>query len=394
MACVYIFLLFFLDLKKDALVMTLVMLAFYSCTLLNKKGLYAAARVAVIVSTNAAVFYFSVLMGFKAGIHLYLYTSPLIAYLLYEYNRHIKIFAAFSVYLLNFLSIFFINYYGIVKPIPLSDSAIDLIYIINFTFSLILCFTLIIYFAFNNSNYTKMLMEANESLQEQQGMLQEEIAAKIRLNEELTKAVKIKEVLLQEIHHRVKNNLPVISGLVELQNFYVKDEKAAAILKESRNRIKSIALLHEKFYENKDLDKVEIRAYVNELIYFLQLSFSNQQKDIRIHTHIDPIELPMSEALPFSLLLNELITNSYKHAFTGRNSGNMYISLLRNTSDHTFHFRDDGNGYDYTNFVKDNTLGMNLVDAFSKQLKGEMSYHSKKGEGIEFKLHFNPAQAL
>lgn len=389
MALVYVFILFFLDLKSDAVVMMLVSFAFYSCTLLNKKKKYSLSRLMVILSTNAAVFYFSVLLGFKAGIHLYLYTSPLICYLLYDFRQKGKIFGAFAFYLLNFLAIFVISYYNFIVPILLSDSAINLIYILNFTFSLILCFTLIIYFAFNNSHYTEMLVDANASLQEQQALLQKEITEKNKLNEELTKTVKIKDVLLQEIHHRVKNNLAVISGLVELQNFYVKDEKASAILKESRNRIKSIALLHEKFYENKDLDQVEIRSYVDELIYFLQLSFSNQQKEVKIHTHIDQVEMPMTHALPFSLLLNELITNSYKHAFNGRDKGNMYISLIKNPKGYTFHFKDDGLGYDYVNFVKDNTLGMNLVEAFSKQLKGEMVYYSKKGEGIDFKLHFN-----
>jgi two-component sensor histidine kinase len=233
-----------------------------------------------------------------------------------------------------------------------------------------------------------MLTQTNEELEEKQEQLQLEITDKNRAQEELLKTLKEKEILLQEIHHRVKNNLAVVSGLVELQNFYVKDEKASAILKESRNRIKSIAVLHEKFYENKSLERIEIRSYVDELIYFIQLSFSNQNKDIRIHTQIDYVELSLVEALPFSLLLNELITNSYKHAFIDMNSGNIYLSLIKREKEIVFHFKDDGCGFDLSTLAKDNSLGMNLVEAFAKQLKGRMVYESEKGKGVDFKLYF------
>jgi len=389
MAAVYVFILCFMQLYTHAPVMLGVSLTFQLCAVLNSKSRQGVSKTLVIAITNFAVFYFSVLPGYKAGVHLYLFTSPLIAYLLYNFHQKQKIFSAFAFYLLTFLLIFVIHRYEFITPLALETDYLDSLYVLNFAFSLTLCFTLIVYFAFNSSHYTERLEETNKELQEQQALLEKEIGEKNKFNEELRKTLKVKDVLLQEIHHRVKNNLAVISGLVELQNFYVKDEKASSILKESRNRIKSIALLHEKFYENKEIDKVEIRAYVDELIYFLKLCFSKENKEVKIHTQIDPIQLPMASAQPFSLLLNELITNSYKHAFNGKDKGNIYISLIKNPNGYSFHFKDDGNGYDYTNFVKDNTLGMNLVEAFSKQLKGRMLYQSKKGAGIEFKLQFN-----
>jgi two-component sensor histidine kinase len=231
-------------------------------------------------------------------------------------------------------------------------------------------------------------MEANKSLQEKQMNLETEIAEKSKINIELSKTLKEKEILLSEIHHRVKNNLAVVSGLIELQNFYVRDEKASAILKESRNRIKSIAVLHEKFYESKSLEKIEIRSYVDELIYFIKLSFSNRQSAIKIHTQIDDIELSMNKALPFSLLLNELITNSYKHAFKDINTGTIFISFANRENKLILNFSDNGSGFDTTNISKENTLGMNLIDAFSAQLKAQTSWQSKKNEGTEFILEF------
>jgi len=118
---------------------------------------------------------------------------------------------------------------------------------------------------------------------------------------------------LSEIHHRVKNNLAVVTALMELQTFYLKDDKTIQILKESQNRIKSIALLHEKLYENKSLKFVDVALYTSELIHFIKQSISN--KGILIHTNIDEINLEMASAMPFGLMLNELITNSYKYAF-------------------------------------------------------------------------------
>ncbi len=388
MASVYVPILFLIGLNLHALVMISVSLAFFCCAVLNKKAYHDFARAGIVVSTNFAVFYFSVLLGFKGGVHLFLFTSPLIAYLLYDFDQRKKILLAFSIYVLTFLVIFIIHWFDLIKHIDLSENTQSVFYVLNFSFSIILCFILIFYFAFNNSAYTKMLVSTNKTLEEKQEQLQQEIKDKNKAQEELLRALKEKEILLQEIHHRVKNNLAVISGLVELQNFYIKDEKASAILKESRNRIKSIAVLHEKFYETKNLDKIEIRAYVDELIYFIQLSFSNQNKEIKIHTQIDFVEFSLADALPFSLLLNELITNSYKHAFAGKEKGNIYLSLIKKEDAIVFHFKDDGNGFDYANFTKDNTLGMNLVEAFSNQLKGKMNYSSEEGKGIDYTLHF------
>jgi two-component sensor histidine kinase len=388
MAAAYVVILTSISLYAHALVMSIVVSSFMLSVLLNRKTYFAISKICIIISTNFSVFYFSSVLGYRSGIHLYLYTSPLIAYLLFEFHERAKILIAFGAYLFTFLAVYAVQRYQLIVPLDLQENTIELLYVLNFTFSLILCFTLIFYFAYNNGTYTQMLTHTNEELEIKQEQLQQEITKKNKAQEELLRTLKEKEILLKEIHHRVKNNLAVVSGLVELQNFYVKDEKASAILKESRNRIKSIAVLHEKFYENKSLERIEIRSYVDELIYFIKLSFSNQNKDIRIHTQIDYIELSLVEALPFSLLLNELITNSYKHAFVDMHSGNIYLSLIKRAQEVVFHFKDDGCGFDFPTLSKDNSLGMNLVEAFSKQLKGKMTYESEKGRGVDFKLYF------
>ena len=359
---------------------------------LNNKSYYAISRQGIVATTNIGVLVLSVIFGFNSGVYLFLLAAPHLVYLLYNFEQKQAIYTCFATYVLTFITIYTVHHYHIIESIALPEQTLKVLYAINFSLSLIFCFILITFLTGNNNDkYSNIILETNKALQEKQKDLQNEISEKNRSNEALIKIVNEKEILLSEIHHRVKTNLAFISGLIELQNFYVKDEKTSLILRESRNRIKSIAVLHEKFYENKSLGKIEIRSYVDELIYFIRLSFSSQKKDIRIHTHLDYVELSMSIALPFSLLLNELITNSYKHAFKEKDKGNIYMSLIKNQDELTLNFKDDGCGFDLTESMKEDSLGMNLIDAFSKQLKGQLTYQSKINEGVELKLKFKQA---
>ena len=355
---------------------------------LNKKSHYKISRAAIIITTNIGVIVFSAFLGFKLGIFFFLFATPHLTYLLYNFKEKFSVFLCLLSYLITFIVIYLIDNYQLYPPIVLSQNNANIIYTANFSVSLILSFILITFFASNNNTVSEMLSDANKSLIDKQVNLENEIAEKSKINTELERTIREKEILLSEIHHRVKNNLAVVSGLIELQNFYVKDEKASAILKESRNRIKSIAVLHEKFYESKNLEKIEIRSYIDELIYFIKLSFSSQQKNITITTQIEDIELSMAYALPFSLLLNELITNSYKHAFKNKDKGNITISFTKHEDNLILNFKDDGCGFDLSKVNKDNSLGMNLIEAFSLQLKAEINYVSEANKGAEFTLKF------
>ncbi len=378
----------FMGLYSICIVLLAVGALFLWFVYLNKNSRYKISRLGIIFTTNVGVIVFSAFLGFKSGIFFFLFAAPHLIYLLYNFKQKQSIYLSIFSYLVTFIIIYIIDAYHLIAPTILPQNSMNLIYVINFSVSLILSFILITFFASNNSKVSEMLLEANKSLQENQAHLENEIEEKNKINTQLLKTLKEKEILLSEIHHRVKNNLAVVSGLIELQNFYVKDEKASAILKESRNRIKSIAVLHEKFYESKNLEKIEIGSYIDELIYFIKLSFSNQQKEINISTQIDVIELSMDNALPFSLLLNELITNSYKHAFKDKNKGNISISFTKHQNELILNFKDDGCGFDMSKVNKEDSLGMNLIEAFSLQLKAESAYEFKENAGTEFKLQF------
>lgn len=356
---------------------------------LNKKSYYNISRTAIVISTNLGVLFFSAYLGFKTGIYLYLFAAPLLIYMLYDFTQKRKIYLCLSSYLLTFILIFIIYWFKLFKSVELSESAITLFYSLNFTISFLLCFGLVIYFTNNNSTYITLLEQSNESIQEQQIQLEKEIEEKNKTHEELLKTVKAKDVLLSEIHHRVKNNLAVVSGLMELQDFYLNDDKTSSILKESKNRIKCMALLHEKLYTSSNYEKINVPSYLDDLINFIRLSFDEQSKHINVSSKIDNVELTLTKGLPFALLLNELLTNSFKHAFSNSVIGEIRIELLNKNGSVYLTYCDNGKGFDLNNYSRDNSLGINLIETFGKQLKGTYNFTAHQGEGVRYELEFN-----
>ena len=347
---------------------------FYIYYYINKKSSPVYIRVLIILTTSVLVTLFSIILGFNSGIYMYLFAAPHLIYLFFHFRDKKAITLSLGAFLLSFIVMIIANYFQIPPLTALDAEFINMIFPINIAFSMVMCVLLIRYFASNNASSLTSLKE--------------EIEEKNRSQENLIRSLKEKEILLSEIHHRVKNNLATISGLMELQRIYVRDPTTSAILKESYNRIKSIALLHEKLYENKNLDRIDIQFYVNGLIEFHKISLSKKNKNIQMHIDIDPIEINIDEAQPFALLLNELITNSFNHAFDDKNEGNIYIRMKRNNNEIQFEFRDDGIGYLMEGAGTEKTLGLNLIEAFSNHLKGEMKFHSKPGEGVYFLLNF------
>ena len=247
--------------------------------------------------------------------------------------------------------------------------------------------TLSLYFLYNNNKVNHLLLLKNKQLIFQQEQLKEENVIRKVAEERAILSLSEREILLSEIHHRVKNNLAVVTGLIELQSFYVNDKKTLEILKESQSRIKSIALLHEKLYENKSLKEVDVLSYTNELIHFIKQSLRKKEKDIQIYTDIEKINLEMTKAMPFGLLLNELITNSYKYAFLNKEHGTIWLTLFEKNNEYVLQYKDDGPGFEYSSETKKTSLGLNLIEAFCLQLNGNFTYKNSNNFMIfEFKF--------
>lgn len=362
-------------------------LLFSVSIVLNRYRYYAVSSILILLNTNYCVLFFSLYLGFDSGIHLYLFTAPLIVLTLFDKKNILVISLAMLSYLVNFCVVVVAGKYYAFHCIDLPAHVLTVFYTVNFGCSLFLLATLSLYFLFNNHKVNQLLSQKNDELSRQQQLLSEENAIRRKAEMEARESLAQREVLLSEIHHRVKNNLAVINGLMELQSVYVKDPNTISVIKDSQNRIKSLAILHEKLYENKTLEQVDIASYVEQLLEFVRISFSVKNKHIEIITKIDSLNLEMSKAMPFSFLLNELISNSFKHAFTEKESGIVEIIFRCENGRYILDYSDTGKGFNYAESSARKSLGISLIETFAKQLNASFSF-SESGPGMKFTLSF------
>ncbi len=210
----------------------------------------------------------------------------------------------------------------------------------------------------------------------------------------LTEALEEKEVLIKEIHHRVKNNLAVISGLLELQIGYSDNNFVHRVLSESQRRIQSISMIHEKLYQNKRLAEINFEKYVGELIDIIAYSFNYANKEIDVNIEIDDFKLGVDQGIPCGLILNELVSNAYEHAFKEQQQGMIDVKITQNKQQKiTLVVADDGcglgNDFDIT---ENETLGLTLVETLCNQLEGDFRFENAN-PGSRFVLEFQREEA-
>lgn len=213
-----------------------------------------------------------------------------------------------------------------------------------------------------------------------------DITDRKRAEEKLKSNLREKEVLLAEIHHRVKNNLAVITGLLELQALNLENNEAQKVLKDSQMRVNSIALVHELLYQSDDFSQVDIRSYIKDLVRVISNTLSQNIATVEIEFDLDKVELEITQAIPCGLILNEIVTNSYKHAFEGKKEGKIYISFKKSKQGVVFRIRDNGIGFPDQNSGGDRSLGLTLVKTLGKQLGAETTIKSDNGASFEFKF--------
>ncbi|MCX6138455.1 MAG: PAS domain S-box protein [Ignavibacteriales bacterium] len=198
-----------------------------------------------------------------------------------------------------------------------------------------------------------------------------------------------KEVLLKEIHHRVKNNMQVISSLLHLQSDYAKDNYHKVLFDESQGRVKSMALIHEKLYQSENLASIDFLEYIRDLTDSLQRSTYGRQVTVSITG--DDCRLGIDDAIPCGLIIHELFSNSLKHAFPVQEHGLIEISMQRLNDGWILTVRDNGVGIpDTIDPFNTKTLGLQLVITLAQQLGGKPSF--KTGPGTTFSLEFAPVQ--
>lgn len=218
--------------------------------------------------------------------------------------------------------------------------------------------------------------------------LQTEIAERKQAEEQIKASLKEKEVLLKEIHHRVKNNLQIISSLLKLQARSIKDIQTLEIFNESQSRIRTMALIHESLYQSNDLSKINFAEYICKLAANLFRSYEITSSGIKQIINVDDVFLEIDVAVPCGLIVNELVSNSLKYAFTSGNEGEIRIELHSAQScNFTLIVSDNGIGLPKNlDLQKTKTLGLQLVNNLVEQLEGSVEIDSNGG--TKFKITF------
>jgi len=218
--------------------------------------------------------------------------------------------------------------------------------------------------------------------------VQERTAELAEVNETLRMSLTEKEVLLKEIHHRVRNNLQIVSSLLNLQSEHVEDAPTLAALRESQDRVRAMAQIHEKLYQSEGLSRIDVADYIRSMAASLFTSYGVRGDLISLKLEVDDVKLGLDTAIPCGLIINELISNALKHAFPNGRAGEVRVAL-RSSGDGSLrlHVSDNGVGVpDGFDPRRSRSLGLQLVQALADQLDGTVEI--RRDGGAVFEVRF------
>jgi PAS domain S-box-containing protein len=215
-----------------------------------------------------------------------------------------------------------------------------------------------------------------------------DITERKKAEDGLQASLREKEVLLREVHHRVKNNMQVISSLLNLQSRHVQDGRVLDMFKESQRRIRSMALIHERLYQSSDLSRIEFSQYLRNLATHLFHSYQVDSSRVRLHLDAEEVFLNINTAIPCGLIVNELVSNALKHGFPDGRTGEVGLELHRVAGDgYRLRVRDDGVGFpEGLDFRRTETLGMQIIVTLVSQI--DASIELRRERGVEFEVVF------
>ncbi|HYG50676.1 MAG TPA: sensor histidine kinase [Flavobacteriales bacterium] len=351
------------------LVESILFICSFATILLNKKHLYNVAIYGYLVSVNCAIFYVNEYYDITSAAYIFYFPLILCVALLHNPVAGLGQTVSYFIISAGFISASLFFEYPSLKnnAIPVSDN--HLLFIFNLSFGVVLSMLLVIMFI-------NLINKQNSELIESLG--------KEKTNQEkLSASLHEKEILLQEIHHRVKNNLTVISSLLNLQINNATQSESRQLLSDARNRVLSMSLVHQKLYKGRNFNKIQFDNYLVELTR--DLLYASPLKDvIQLKESLEPCEMDISRAIPLGLIVNEIVTNSVKHAFKNY-SGSAQITIeLKKNRDFYLRISDNGPGFDFeTNKSSTASLGLTLIESLAEQIDGKITCTAKNGSHYE-----------
>jgi len=207
-------------------------------------------------------------------------------------------------------------------------------------------------------------------------------------NTQISETLAVNQTLLKETHHRVKNNLQIISSLLNMQSKFLKDDKSKEIVEDSQNRIRSMSLIHQHLYQGEHLTSIESTTYFTKLLDSLSTSYGIDLSKVAMQINIESMLLDIDTAIPLGLILNELISNAFKHGID-REKGKFYLSFKKiNSAELRLIIKDNGPGIpDLLHKEKSNSYGMKLVNILSKKLKADLEFINHDGLEVQMNIH-------
>lgn len=233
------------------------------------------------------------------------------------------------------------------------------------------------------------IIELQKKVEILENMIEETTRNLFMKKEQIQSALTEKEILLKEIHHRVKNNLQVITSLLSLQSNFIEDEKTKGLFRYSQYRINSIALIHEMLYQSEDISKIDYENYIKIFVSGLISSMKGPENNVELIVDLPNIHLNMDTSIPLGLLINEIVTNALKYGIKDDNSGKITIALEKNKyPNFILKIGDDGEGFseDIT-FQNSNSLGLMLINKLALQIKGTIKKDSSM-KGTNYLISF------
>jgi len=250
----------------------------------------------------------------------------------------------------------------------------------NYTYAVIISFLIL---AFTTLLFVAMRRRQAQTKAHQRVLkIQHEELKRTRISKEE------KEVLLKEVHHRVKNNLQIINSMIRLQSSFMNARNFKEKLMETENRIRSMALIHEKLYKTGNLASLSVRNYIEELSINILESYDNHRVKIKLKFDLEEREYGIDTLIPLGLIINEILSNSLKHAFYERTEGNIFIAIRSENDISYMTIIDDGIGADLSfDELKEDSLGMELIDSLCDQLDGKLLLLTENG--FEYRFQFS-----
>jgi two-component sensor histidine kinase len=358
------------DVYSAILIESLIVVCFVTFYL-NKLHFHRFAISFFFTVLSIAIFYFDSYSGLLSGTFLYHFPLILAIAFVFDLREDKNIMFFHFTLIIGFLFINAITHYNIFKSDYLTDNKRYQMFVFNLPFSAS-SVGFFVYLMIQNN-----LKESFLYLQRIEERAQNELVIRKTLTE--------KNVLNAELHHRVKNNLAIISGLFSLKMNDDLHEDAKNVLLESRNRVRSMALIHNRLYKNDSFTDVNFDEYIQELIAEINASYPIISNSVKINTNVNNVSLNVNTAIPCGLILNELLTNSYKHAFKEKKDGLIDVSFFYESDYLIMTVKDNGIGLPL-HYNKKQSLGVTVIQALTEQLDGTSSFSSNNGTCFELKF--------